>query len=282
MKHLIYLDRDFLYSYYAQAFDGLETSRLAEVTDKTESSKTVDAEALAREISARFLPPIFNIGVKTLAKEAQEHIGFIATEAAREAITVSLHDNALNRVIEHSKALENNEPKRGDYVIVRGNFFMADMESLLDKLQDNVIRSLAQKSWDEHIAELSNPNAPEIQRGKKNYIDNTFKNMASARDDIALICKLAQNNLFLIVQNTIVPLKREYLRETSNEISFKYDGEICVFGRITRFNEDKEPKNQLEVINRTFNSRWPEAMVKLNVLKDNNFTVLSPMAIYFE
>ena len=84
----------------------------------------------------------------------------------------------------------------------------------------------------------------------------------------------------------IVPLKREFMREDSRSIIFKYDSEVTVFGQITRINmPDAKPNRQdgFSALNNIFNNIWPEMLERLGLLKDkNDYIVISPMAVYFE
>lgn len=286
MKHLIYLDRDYLYSYYAQAFDGLENSRQRESLDQTQTSQTRDAAHVESSVGFELKFPAI-ASLKAGRNDVDEHMqsAFIETEAVREAVTVSMHDNALTKVIEHSRPVADGNFSKGDYVIEKGPFFLTDVQYILDRMTPDIINYIAEQTWEERLQKLQNPTADVVQKGKGAFIDSEKKKLQSARKSIESMSKIAQFEVFLLVKDFIVPLKREYLREDARTLIFKYDSDVTVFGQVTRINNPaKAPdkKNSFAVLNGIFNDVWPSMLVNTGLLPDKNYKVISPMAVYFE
>lgn len=286
MKHLLYLDRDYLYSYYAQAFDGLENNRQKEHLDQTQTSQTQEAAHVESNVGFSLNFPAI-AGLQAGRKDVDDHIQstFIETEAVREAITVSMHDNALEKVMEHSRPIQDGSFSRGDYVIEKGPFFLTDVQYFLDRLTPELINYIAEQTWNGHLEKLPNPNSDAVQKGKKAFIDNEKKSLENSRKNIESMAKIAQFEVFLLIKNFIIPLKREYLREDPRILIFKYDSDVAIFGQVTRINnpENKpDSKNSFAVLNGIFNNVWPSMLIRMGLLKDDNYKVISPMAVYFE
>ena len=236
MKHLLYLNKEYLYSYYAQAFDGIDKTHQKEVSDATLTKEEHLSEDVSRSQN-------FEVGIGPFKYNASKDVldesinsSFLTLEAARDAATVSLHDNALNRIIAHSKADEHTAPVLGEYVIEKGNFSILDMQYLIDMTSERVINFFAEESWNAHLKTLPNPHADSVQKGKKSFIQEKKASMTAANVKFQSLKDLALFDALLIVNQTLVPLKYEYMKESAKEIIFKYESSVSVFGRITRKN----------------------------------------------
>jgi hypothetical protein len=75
------------------------------------------------------------------------------------------------------------------------------------------------------------------------------------------------------------------MKENSQEINFKYNSEITVYGQVTRFNSEspsETPTDVLSMLTGLLNNMMPQALQRLGILKDFNYKVINPMAAYFE
>lgn len=286
MKHLLYLNRDYLYSYYAQAFEGLEQTRTKAITDATVSSEEHLSETIKNTsgISAQ-IPQVIKFEGQREATEETLNTRFLTLEAAREVETVALHDNALNEVIIHSKAMPNPEKKLGVYVIESGNFSIMDLQYWLDLLSNKTIGFLAEQMWNDHIRSLPNPLAEQVQKGKKSYIEEKKKSLNETRSIIETIDAFKVFDLALIIRNAIIPLKRNYLKETTKEIIFKYESPISVFGRVTRTSETIQNNSfgAASGLNNSLTLIWLQLMKNLLSYDPNDgLVVIDPIAVYVE
>lgn len=286
MKHLIYLDHEYLYSYYAQAFDGIDTTTHKETQDSTQSSQTTNGEKVSRNLEFNFeIPRIAKLSAGKNAAEDNEQACFIETEAVKEAISISLHDNALSRVIQHSNPVTDGDYTKGDYVILRGNYTFADIKSYVERLSDSVIKTIARKNWQDYLAKQANPDASAIRNGEKAFISKEEKKLQDSKHEIEFSLNLAQLDIFILMGNAIIPIKRNYLRESSAEVMFKYDSDIFVFGRVTRINKSTPVSKTADAIhdlNSSFIDVWPRSFKNMGLLTSDEYAVISPLAIYFE
>lgn len=286
MKQLLYLNHDYLYSYYAQAFEGLEQTRSKSVTDATASSEEHISETtkISSGVSGQ-IPQLIKVEGKRETTEENLNTRYVSFEAAREVATVILHDNALNIVIEHSNASTESEKQLGAYVIETGHFSIFDIQYWLGMLSDRMINFLAEQMWDEHIIKLSNPNADAIQKGKKTFIENQKNSLKDTRSKMEVIYGLKIFDIALVINNTIVPLKRDYMKETSREIIFKYESQVSVFGRITRTN-NKIMNNSFGAasgLSSSLQTIWVQALKNLlSYDPSKGLVVIDPIAVYVE
>ena len=286
MKQLLYLNRDYLYSYYAQAFEGLEQTRTKAVTDATLSSEEHLSETVKNAVGASLqIPKIAKVEGKREVTEEALNTRYAILEAAREVATVALHDNALNEVINHSKAKKNGEKSLGDYVIETGHFAILDLQYWLDMLSENTIDFLAEQMWVEHIKSLPEPQANAAQKDRGRSIDKNKKELKEVKSKIEAINGFKVFDLALIINNTIAPLKRDYMKETSREIIFKYESQVSVFGRITRTN-NKIQNNSFGAasgLSISLTEIWLQLMKNmLSYDPGKDLVVLDPIAVYVE
>ena len=285
MKHLIYLNKEYLYSYYAQAFDGIDESHQKGVTDATAQAEQHISESVGHNMNFSLtLPAIASFSAGKNTTDESVNSTFYDIEASRDYANVVLHDNALNRVIEHSQAITNKDVEIGNYVIENGHFSILDMQYLEELTTPNIIEFMAEKSWDEHLNNLPNPQADQVQRGKKAFITNEINNMTSANKQFQAFKALAMFDALLIINGKLVPLKYQCMKESTKEIVFKYESEISVFGRVTRKNQAmmNNSTGLVGSVNQSFTSMWFTMLETLQLKPGQNYTVIDPIAIYVE
>lgn len=286
MKQLLYLNQDYLYSYYAQAFEGLEQTRTKSVTDATLSSEEHLSETVKNTSGvAAQIPQVIKFEGKRETTEDTLNTRFMTLDAAREVATVALHDNALNEVITHSKATTNAEKKLGEYAIETGHFSILDLQYWLDLLSDKTIAFLAEQMWIESIKHLPNPKADAVQKGKKSFIENYKKDLKETRSKIEAIDGFKVFDIALIINNAIVPLKRDYMKESSREIIFKYESQVSVFGRVTR-TSSKIQNNSFGAasgLSSSLTDIWLQLLKSmLSYNPSSSIIVIDPIAVYVE
>lgn len=283
MKHLLYLNREYLYSYYAQAFDGIDRTHSKNVTDATISSEDYIAENVEHSLDFKLKIPFAEIGTGKNTTEESTNSRFVTLEAAREVATISLHDNALNKIIDHSHASENSF-EIGNYVIKKGNFHLVDIQHWIDILSNDMIDYIAEHMWDAYIRQLPNPSAPAVQRGKKAYIDEQHKNLLASRKNFEAQCAIANFDVLMLIDNIMVPIKREYLKESTKEIVFKYESEVSVFGQITRKNRkiSNNSIGPLGDLTTAYSDITSQFIQRIGLLQSESHIIIDPISIYVE
>lgn len=286
MKHLLYLNKEYLYSYYAQAFDGIDKTTQKSVSDATVSEEERIGESVTHKGNAKVnLFGLAELGGGSEVSEENVNTRFITLEAARDVATIALHDNALDRVIEHSQCKNGEEKRIGDYVEITGSFQMIDFDYWLSILSDDFINRASEMKWKNYCKTLSNPNAKEIERGKKMFIDKEKYALRDARNNLMFSKSVSQADVMMAVDGTIVPMKRDYMKETTREMMFKYESKVHVFGRITREHQkiDNNETNVVQALSDSFNTIWLEWLTNTGIIKNDGMcTVVDPIAIYVE
>ena len=286
MKQLLYLNQDYLYSYYAQAFEGLEQTRTKSVTDATLSSEEHLSETVKNTSGvAAQIPQVIKFEGKRETTEDTLNTRFMTLDAAREVATVALHDNALNEIILHSGAKKNADKTLGEYAIETGHFSILDLQYWLDLLSDKTIAFLAEQMWAEHVESLpeSQANASQKERGKT--IDKNKRTLKDFKSSIEAINGFKVFDIAMVINNTIVPLKQDYMKESSREIIFKYESQVSVFGRVTR-TSSKIQNNSFGAasgLSSSLTDIWLQLLKSmLSYDPSSSIIVIDPIAVYVE
>lgn len=285
MKHLIYLNKESLYSYYAQAFDGIDESHQKGTTDANVQAEQHISETVSRNMEFKAsLPSIVSFGAGKGVTEENINTAFYNLEAGRDYANIVLHDNALNRVIEHSKPNINADAAIGEYVIEKGHFSILDMQYLEDLSAPIIANFIAEQSWDEYVKKLPDPNAKGVLNGKKTHIANERNTINTANERIRAIKAMAMFDILLIVNGKLVPLKKQCMKESTKEIVFKYESEVSVFGKVTRKNQAmlNNSMGLIGNLNNSYMKMWFALLETLQLKADQNYTVIDPIAIYVE
>jgi len=290
VKRILYLDKAFMESYMAQEHGGLEGQRTYATTNGTVENQELTTPSITHQVGGEGKA---GIGVAAGSIHYQHEFisesrtsGHADIDGAIEAVTLMMHDNALEEVIRLSGANNREGDDVGEFAIVTGAHpLVYDIQAILQRMSKDAIEFNAVKQWKEHLKKLTVPDAKEIQKGEKAYIAAQRNMLNEAKKTLEMTCLFAQFDICLVIGDTIAPMKRECMRTTSNDIIFKYADRLFAFGQITRIFAQKknEPSaNPLEQLNSIFNGAWPDALVKMDILPANGYRVLDPMAIYFE
>ena len=285
MKHLIYLNKEYLYSYYAQAFDGIDELHQKGVADANAQTEQHVAESVGQNLNFGLsLPGVASFSAGKNTTEGSINTTFYELEFSRDYANVVLHDNALDHVIEQSSAKENADDGIGQYVIEKGHFSIIDMQYLEELTSPLVIDFMADASWDDHVKSLGNPNASEVQKGKKAFLTDYKRNLTDTNRKFQALKAMAMFDSILIINNKLVPLKKQCMKESTKEIVFKYESEISVFGRITRKNQAmlNNSMGLVGTVNQATASMWFTLLETLQLTPNQNYTVIDPIAIYVE
>lgn len=318
LKELIYLDTEYVHSFIAQTEGGLPTNidseKSEEIREQSDSESSRGADSFIEgkfklgefEIPLLFKTPTGEIstGIKPNFKST-EKVSLSQLESGKEIISKILHDNALEKVesglIEKNVLLRNvHEAEAGKYIKIKTPFKIIDFDYLKkafapDKLPDLIFSDL-DKTFESLKSETKRLEGKQkqlakaqvkseeqrIRKEKKEQVDS-LKFLESALNYITDIIPTVS---YLVGDNILVPLKKDYLREESKDLTFKYGTssglKINILGKVTRiiddveipdFDQDFDYMKIGEIVNFILNS--------IGVLDEGDY-IISPIAIYFE
>ena len=290
MKRILYLDKEFMDSYISQIREGLPGQHTYTNANKAFDAQVIDQPTVNQKVSGQGkvagILASGEIGYEREMYTESRHDYSLVSEGATEAITLLPHDNALKDVIELSGATTPGEREVGKFLIVgdeRSTIY--DIRDIVDRLDDESIRFIAERMVDDKIKRLPNPNDAQINSYSKNAIRRQIDELKQSRVALEMTCKFAQFDVCVLMGDTIAPLKRECMRTSTRDMIFKYNTGLHVFGQITRKqaeNSKAHSQNPVELLNDLFNGIWPQALQKMGILPEGNYWIIDPMAVYFE
>ena len=290
MKRILYLDRDFMDSYIAQTRAGLPGQHVY-----TSANNTIDGQSVTHPSINYRISGSIHAGIPIISGDAnyeqavttqtQKDVAF-ASDSAKEELTLIPHDNALDDVIQHSGATARDDIEIGSYILRTGNRpSIYDVKDITERLDDAAITYIAEKTADERINKLPNPAAKQVEQERKRIIREETKMLTDARRQLIMTCKFAQFDVCVVIGDVIAPLNREWMRTNTRDMIFKYDSRLKLFGQVTRVftKTEKAPDlNPVETLNALFNGTWPEALQRMQIIPEDRYWVVDPMALYFE
>lgn len=290
MKRILYLDRDFMDSYIAQTGAGLpgqhtytSANNIVDGTSTTNPSinRTVSG---GLRFSALGMSGDANYG-RTAVSETHKELSLVS-DGTTEAVTLIPHDNDLEEVIEHSGARKNDSMDIGDFIIASGSRpFVYDVHDIVARLDDAAIDFIARKTADDKVELLNNPSAKQVEGERKRIIREETTALKEARTQLNMACKFAQFDVCIIIGNKLAPLKREWMRTSSKDMIFKYNSRLHLFGQVTRSQIETSKArnlNPIEQLNALFNGMWPQALQRMQIIPEDDYWIIDPMALYFE
>ena len=282
MKHFIYLNTDILNSYLSQIDDGIINKSQTEVIDEVVTSSDEAITSHENKFET-------NIGLASLLgmKFTETPEGIKTTnalsqiESGKELIEKLLHDNAFQRFLSY---LNTNDMikdltncKIGDYVHFSGEYLLRDIEHILSIFSDNFIDFVSENE----LSQLKLSDS--LKKNRLKEIKNNHKN-------VKRIITLAKDTIpepkFMLCNDTFIPLKDKFLRESTPSIRFNHTGKINILGKFTstlsksteieKLNSDSFSQvfKSFDDVNKAF---YKDAM---NISIDSK--VILPIALYFE
>lgn len=323
MKELIYLDTSFIHSFIAQYNGGLPQSTS---TETQETQTKTSTEGIRNEKRQEFTVggssgELKFLGIGTspslksdykngIRKMSNKSTSLAQTDAGKEIVSKQLHDNALK---DFETYLENNEALKkitievdksinvlpGEFIKIIGDFSITSLQHLKDVTQSEVIIPIMNSITQEEIEELENAinllpksNKEDIQELRR-QINNLKKDKSETKKSIedferilAYLVKIFPTESFARIGNYVCPMKTEFLRETPNDLSFKYGNnsgiKITIIGKFTRaYDQINSLVNQeFEEISNLI-SGLEKLIEAVNIIKKEDL-IVSPIAIYFE
>ena len=292
MRRFIYLDTETLNSYIAQIYNGLITSSEENKQNTNESSKE----------SSHTVSPNAAMDFKLFGKGIEGKIEYIfeRLKTNKDSTLISkvetklLHDNAFDLLLRHisdNKLLEGNGI--GNFINIFDSFYILDFLYYKELFSDaNFINFLIDSSMENLIKETENeksklttgtPNKKQIIKEIDNKLAAFRKEQESEYSNalklIDIITKIIPYQRVLCINDCIVTLSDEFIRDDIQMSSFKYGGKIKVFGYITNVIHRNIKQNLpifAEIINQINSAILPE------IINKDEVKIIHPIAIYYE
>ncbi|MFV0353287.1 MAG: hypothetical protein ACK5JF_13415 [Oscillospiraceae bacterium] len=287
MKHIVYLDTDYLNSYVAQINKGLPTIGKSEVGDKAEAATRESVQNGKSEVGANL--GIFKIGTTLGDGEIVTTEG--TTEFAQELMEKIFHDNAVDQFEEYlqeKKELKCQEDDLavGDYIRLSATFDAIDLDYLAticeDKNAEKIATIAAMDSIKRMESEAFEKGNKISQATKKQVIneikEGSFASIGRMVDAIKLIFPFTK---IITTEECIIPLNEKFLREKISEINYKYGGKISILGKVTNIVEQKGCssliKKEFVAMSESINDVFNEF-----ISEKRGYWVVTPITLFFE
>jgi hypothetical protein len=292
MRRFIYLDTETLNSYIAQIYDGL-------IKTHEENTQQIDESS---EESSHSISPNAAIDFTLLGKGMEGKIEYIfkSLKANKDSTLINkvetkmLHDNAFDLLINHINKHEDlKDGNIGKFIELFNSFYILDFLYYKELFNDaNFINFLIDSSMENIIKEIENeksklttgtPNKKQIIKEIDNKLAAFRKEQESEYSNalklIDIITKIIPYQRVLCINDCIVTLSDEFIRDNIQMSSFKYGGKIKVFGYITNIihkNTDQNLPIFAEIINKINSAILPE------IVNKDEVKIIHPIAIYYE
>lgn len=318
MKELIYLDTAFLHSFIAQSQGGLPQStqleRQEQVTETSQQSTGYASRSFTEmqgdtgslSIPGLVKSPSGRLRVRIQpGKTSSDTFSLSELESGKEIISKQLHDNALEAFEEHLSSQNqlhdiSDIDLEGKFIKISSSFKIIDFKYLRRILQTDTLMEFMYKKQDEELERLRN----EVKQSEKQQraikqaaltqFENQFKKVKSQMKDnfvfmeksIDYLNDILPTESFIIMEDTIAPLRGEFLRERANELMFKYGGassslQVTMLGKVTQeIKSTSMPDLKADPLFE-FPQILTGALSPLGVIKKGDY-IVSPVAIYFE
>lgn len=294
MKRFIYLDTDTLDSYIAQIFKG-----------KIESySENNQINAESHNQTKKSVTPSASVDLKLLGKgfDAKTQIfieklsSVVETSTVNKLETKALHDYAFDLLIDYVK--ENDLLKGeniGNFIHAKSNFYIIDLLYYKDLFNnDNFISYLIDFEINNLNEEFSNNRENLIEdntskkdlnvfdREKKKVLNDRKKSLEEEYKNIKNIYNIITYTIpyerLLVMDDYIVILNDKFMRDNSLMTSFKYGGDINLYGYITNIIGGKT-NQELPFLAETINI-LNTTILPFFINKDE-VKIIHPIAIYY-
>ena len=288
MKHIVYADTQKLNSFYAQAFDGLEDVRTKgegyERLNKTRLEPAINKRKFKGGLTSHFTTCFSR--EQTYGRKIKEYSD---AEMTDERVSVRMHDNSLSHIMMHadSKKLvcDSKAPIAGMYTTVTGVFELIHIDYLIQHtLSDTMISNVANSFtsvWE------NNSNKKDFPKGLSSLAADEVRKQISQqyeqkRDALTLLQTSLPFDVFVSIGEFIIPLRKEFFLENADSIPFLYEGELTVFGRVTRVcshfvNSDRNADQIARKTNEMLVSVFQNIKAKADSL-----VYIYPIAAFFE
>lgn len=295
MKHIVYLDTDYLNSYLAQLFGGIPqksstgSGYTKASTDGESMSVSVESEVGGGLTLKQLIEAESHI--KGVFGPAETHSDKSSSEYLQELLERVLHDNALDMLI---KELDSNDKLKhslddsvvGDFIACSFPLETLDLDFLAGLLSDKTTKLIAGVAAMEDIKKMeedAEANGKTLSQNARKKIEDQIialmSNNGNTRTTIEAMQAISPFCGFVYTEGAIIPIKDTYLREQLPAIDFKYSGDIHVVGVITRSDGYIKESRALDP---AFNVIYDLAFdVGTSLYKGGERRIITPIALFF-
>lgn len=294
MKRFIYLDTDTLDSYIAQIFKG-KIESYSESNQSNAESHNQTKKSVTPSASADF--KLLGKGFDAKTQLFIEKLGSVVeTSTVNKLETKALHDYAFDLLIDYVK--ENDLLKGeniGNFIYAKSNFYIIDLLYYKDLFNnDNFISYLIDSEINNLKEEFSNKRKKLIEdntsqkdlntfdREKKKILNDKKKSLDEEYENIKNIYNIITYTIpyerLLVMDDYIVILNDKFMRDNSLMTSFKYGGNINLYGYITNIIGGKTDQ-ELPFLSETINI-LNTTILPFFINKDE-VKIIHPIAIYY-
>lgn len=322
LKEFVYLDTNFLHSFMAQTNSGLPTLTSSEYQESEQKTSTTGktGESTHQIVGEVTLGEFDVVVFKSPTAKAQythvnrqgnnSSISLAQLEAGKEIISKQLHDNALGDFevyLEENHKLKIAEPTSflnpGEYFKVSGVFQIVDLSfykrALSKKMIDRFVINAIAMERDSELEKVEKEGLNASQKSIKtkeirNHYDRVIKQNNELFDMISdvldYISTLLPTDSYIKIGRYVAPIKPEFLRESSNTLSFKYGSKspmrITMIGKITRVYDNLissgvGPGANIHETMQLFSASVEQFLMQTDLLRTGDL-IVSPIAIFFE
>ena len=293
MRRFIYLDTDTLNSYLAQMFDGLIQSQSEEMEDMTGKEKQ---NTFKGTVMGELALKLFGKGVDSSLETAYERLRTVANEETfRDVQTKIMHDNAFDHFYEYleENTLLNVGNEIGTFVSIKDDFYIFDIEFYQRLFEKNGFVSMLEEAQKASIEEKAKQELGELNRtqrrdrGTQNQAGNIAKaaiaknheEYASAKKLLDMFASIIPYPQMLCINNYVVVLNQQYLRDNLSTAAFKYGGKVKVVGYITNrvTAQADTPISVFAGLSQSINT-----LLKVFFEKADEMFIIHPVAIYYD
>lgn len=296
MRDFIYLDTDCLNSYLAQIDNGLPTKVQSGESNATQTLQESIPPQQHFKVAGKLGIALAGLESEIASDDEVSRTAFRETESGKKIIEKAMQDNIFELFLKHSN--EQNlikEPKlanAGDYILIKSGVKILDIKYIKnfftkESVEDIVTVSSIQDETKSQSYKSNRQNREfsvlngEINKNKA-ALRNSLKSIGPLLD---LTEKFLPTPCTVFAENCIIPIKPEFMRESVQELSFKYGGRLTAFGRITKIGfKDSTPiesSNSFDAIQSIFDIAEP-LLKGLGIAIEDNTKIVSPIALYFE
>lgn len=296
MRHFIYLDNDLLLSYYSQAFDGLEKSRQMGISDAT--SETHHSEVIRTKggLTGSVGNLIFGLGGGFEGETTHPYTIYVENQTANELVTKTMHDNILDAVMEHAETKKDvcslETPSVGKYINLKLSTKFFDVDYLLDIMNEDFLQVIWHNTYNRSLANalpnlnMSPQNAAKAKdKAARKDADDEQKGIENTIRILKAMRSVLPFRSFCYTQNVIVPFAKKNLKEEIQHCMYKYEGDVRLFGRITKIGFTmfrSESRDIFSELNDSLFELIRSFMEKIGVPNVNDLLVVAPLAIFYE
>lgn len=295
MKQFLYLDTAIVDSIIAQSGQGL----VKEFSENFSSEHTQDSSQ-QKHIEGDGTVGGAVLNIARLEGEIRSGRTDTKTQSeswvSHEIVSKILHDAAFDIAIQNIELVpddESHELKRGDYFKVTRDFDIIDFKYLENIFSNEGLLDFwaeSRKGEAQSLIDEYKNNTDRSQRRADKFDENKVmkEHLSRFKDEyrgvnriLQLIKAIAPYERMLISSDGyLIPLEERFFRIASNNLGFKYGGEMTCVGMITNINDEKIDsrksvfKDLQDSINAIFKEIFPVAVDRIYIA--------DPIAIYYD